>query len=66
MVSIIISINVIIYHTQQIGVRTSADDQVMRLAGADVLQGQQRPVPRRTARPHFGYWFARFDQREDL
>lgn len=52
--------------TQQTCVWTPADDQVMRFAGADVLQGQQRPVPGRAAGPHLGHRFARLDQREDL
>lgn len=52
--------------TQQTCVWTPADDQVMRFAGADVLQGQQRPVPGRAACPHLGHRFARLDQREDL
>lgn len=46
--------------------RTPADDQVVRFPGAHVLQRQQRPVPRRSARSHFSHRFARLDQREDL
>lgn len=52
--------------TQNEAVRTAADNQVVRLAGARVLQRQQRPVARRPALAHLRRRFARLRQSDCL
>lgn len=38
--------------TKYAGFRTAADDQVVGLAGPDVLESQETPVPGQSADPH--------------
>ena len=50
----------------ELALLAAADDEVLRLAGADVLQGQQRPVLRRAAVADLARLLARLHQRRRL
>lgn len=41
-----------VWCTKYAGFRTAADDQVVGLAGPDVLESQETPVPGQSADPH--------------